>query len=216
MKRNGNRLLVTGTIWFVAFIVWTVLIQKVDVQPAGVNGTEIGFATFNSWFHELTGVHMTIYVITDWLGLVPICVCMIFAGLGFVQLVKRRSLFKVDYDIIVLGIYYIVVIAGYLVFEMIPINYRPMLIEGRMEVSYPSSTTLLVLCVMPTLAEQVKRRVENRMIGRIVSTISIVFSIFMVSGRLISGVHWVTDIIGGMLLSIGLFSIYKAVVFYKR
>ena len=216
MKRNGNRLLVTGTIWFVAFIVWTVLIQKVDVQPAGVNGTEIGFATFNSWFHELTGVHMTIYVITDWLGLVPICVCMIFAGLGFVQLVKRRSLFKVDYDIIVLGIYYIVVIAGYLVFEMIPINYRPMLIEGRMEVSYPSSTTLLVLCVMPTLAEQVKRRVENGMIGRIVSTISIVFSIFMVSGRLISGVHWVTDIIGGMLLSIGLFSIYKAVVFYKR
>jgi len=212
MKRNGNRLLVTGSMWFVAFIVWTVLIQKVDVQPAGVNGTEIGFATFNSWFHELTGVHMTIYVITDWLGLVPICVCMIFAGLGFVQLVKRRSLFKVDYDIIVLGIYYIVVIAGYLVFEMIPINYRPILIEGRMEASYPSSTTLLVLCVMPTLIEQANRRLESAAIKKIIDIGSMIFSILMVLGRLVSGVHWFTDIVGAALLSTGLFYIYKAVV----
>ena len=212
MKRNGNRLLVTGSMWFVAFIVWTVLIQKVDVQPAGVNGTEIGFATFNSWFHELTGVHMTIYVITDWLGLVPICVCMIFAGLGFVQLVKRRSLFKVDYDIIVLGIYYIVVIAGYLVFEMIPINYRPILIEGRMEASYPSSTTLLVLCVMPTLIEQANRRLESATIKKIIGIGSAIFSILMVLGRLVSGVHWFTDIVGAALLSTGLFYIYKAVV----
>ena len=212
MKRNGNRLLVTGSMWFVAFIVWTVLIQKVDVQPAGVNGTEIGFATFNSWFHELTGVHMTIYVITDWLGLVPICVCMIFAGLGFVQLVKRRSLFKVDYDIIVLGIYYIVVIAGYLVFEMIPINYRPILIEGRMEASYPSSTTLLVLCVMPTLIEQANRRLESATIKKIIGIGSAIFSTLMVLGRLVSGVHWFTDIVGAALLSTGLFYIYKAVV----
>ena len=212
MKRNGNRLLVTGSMWFVAFIVWTVLIQKVDVQPAGVNGTEIGFATFNSWFHELTGVHMTIYVITDWLGLVPICVCMIFAGIGFVQLVKRRSLFKVDYDIIVLGIYYIVVIAGYLVFEMIPINYRPILIEGRMEASYPSSTTLLVLCVMPTLIEQANRRLESATIKKIIGIGSAIFSTLMVLGRLVSGVHWFTDIVGAALLSTGLFYIYKAVV----
>ena len=80
------------------------------MRPVGQDGTDRGFAAFNGWFHELTGVHMTIYIITDWLGLVPLFICMLFGGIGFVQLVKRRSLFKVDYDIIFWGIYYVIVI----------------------------------------------------------------------------------------------------------
>lgn len=215
MKRNGKRTLLWGVLLVVAFIVWTVLILVVDVQPLGQNGTNIGFATFNLWFHNLTGVHMGIYTITDWLGLVPVFVCMIFAGLGLKQLIQRRSLFQVDYDILVLGIYYIVVILGYLIFEMIPINYRPILIEGFLEASYPSSTTLLVLSVMPTLRFQVNRRRNNSVIKRVVSICTILFSIFMVIGRLIAGVHWFTDIVGGILLSTGLFYIYKAVVLSK-
>lgn len=212
MKKNGKRLLITGSIWVATFAVWTLLIQSVDVQSVGVNGANIGFATFNSWFHKLTGVHMWIYVITDWLGLVPIGICMMFGGIGFVQLVQRRSLIRVDCDIIILGIYYFVVIAAYLVFEMIPINYRPILIEGVMEVSYPSSTTLLVLCVMPTLTEQMNRRLKSVAVKRTVDIITITFSVFMVVGRLISGVHWFTDIVGSVLLSAGLFCIYKAVI----
>ena len=212
MKNRGKKLLGIGFIYIAAFLIWTILIQKVDVQPLGVNGTDIGFATVNGWFHALTGVHMTIYTITDWLGLVPIFVCMLFGSVGLVQLIKRRSLFKVDFDIIFLGIYYVIVILGYLVFEMIPINYRPILIEGRMEVSYPSSTTLLVLCVMPTLCEQLNRRLENMFVKRSINFVVVCFSIFMVFGRLISGVHWLTDIVGGILLSAGLFMVYKAVV----
>ena len=122
---------------------------------------------------------MLIYTITDWLGLVPLFICMIFGGIGFVQFVKRRSLFKVDYDIIFLGVYYIIVIFGYLIFEMIPINYRPILIEGFMEGSYPSSTTLLVLSVMPTLIEQVNRRLEKDVIKKIISILTIFFSTFI-------------------------------------
>lgn len=151
MKKNEKRLLILGIMLVIAFTIWTLLIKTVDVEPLGQNGTDIGFATFNCWFHKLTGVHMTIYTITDWLGLVPIFICIIFGGIGFVQLIKRKSLFKVDCDIILLGIYYIIVIGSYLIFEMIPINYRPILVEGFMEASYPSSTTLLVLSVMPTL-----------------------------------------------------------------
>lgn len=93
------------------------MIQMVDVQPLGQNGTNIGFATFNCWFHRLAGVNMTIYTITDWMGLIPLVVCLIFAGIGVVQLIKRRSLFKVDPDIIILGVYYVVVILAYLIFE---------------------------------------------------------------------------------------------------
>ena len=178
----------------------------------GQNGTKVGFAEFNVWFHQLTGVHMTIYTITDWLGLVPIFICLCFGVLGLVQLVKRRSLLNVDRDILLLGAYYMLVIAFYLIFEMIPVNYRPVLIEGRLEASYPSSTTLLVLSVMPTLMFQANRRVSNVIIRKAVAVFVILFSAFMLIGRLISGVHWATDIIGSVLLSAGLYILYHSVV----
>lgn len=212
MTKNGKRIMLLGGVLVAAFVVWTLLIQTVDVQPVGQNGTDIGFATFNCWFHKLTGVHMTTYTITDWLGLVPLFICMVFGMIGLVQLIKRRSLLKVDYDIIVLGVYYILVIFGYVIFEMIPINYRPILINGFMEASYPSSTALIVLGVMPTLVEQMNRRLKNAVLKRSIMVFTVLFSAYMVIGRLIAGVHWFTDIVGSIFLSMGLFYIYKAVV----
>lgn len=129
MKKNGKKVIGLGCVFIAMFAILTALIQLADVQPLGQNGTDIGFATFNCWFHTLIGVSMTTYTITDWLGLVPLFVCISFGILGLVQFIKRKSLLKVDKDIIVLGVYYIVVILAYVVFEMIPINYRPILIE---------------------------------------------------------------------------------------
>ena len=212
MKKNGKKELKVGGSLLVIFTLWTGLVQCVDVKPIGANNTDIGFSTLNSYFHQMTGVHMTLYTITDWLGLIPIFVCVVFGGLGLVQLIKRKSLFKVDKDLILLGIYYFFVIIGYLIFEMIPINYRPILIEGRLEASYPSSTTLLVLSVMPTLLLQVKRRSTHILITKIVSVVTILFSLFMVIARLTCGVHWLTDIIGALILSTGLYYLYKALV----
>lgn len=216
MKKNIKTTLKTGIIFLVLFILWTILIVTVDVKPVGVNETNIGFATLNTWFHNLTGVNMTLYTITDWLGLVPVFVCLIFGVVGLIQLIKRRSLLKVDFDIIALGVYYVIVILGYLVFEMIPINYRPILINGFMQISYPSSTTLLVLSVMPTLTFQIKARLKNNKIKIVLNLVTVAFSLFMVIARLVSGVHWITDIIGSCFLSAGLFYFYKSVVLLKN
>ena len=215
MIQNGKKYLFAGSILLTGFVLWTALLQMIDVQPLGQKGTNIGFATLNLWFHRQTGVHMALYTMTDRLGLVPIFVCFIFGITGLIQLIRRKSLLKVDYDILILGIYYIIVILCYLVFEMIPINYRPVEINGFMEVSYPSSTTLLVICVMPTLTEQLNRRLKNGHIKKAVTLMTAGFSLFMVIGRLVSGVHWLTDIIGSILLSTGLFSLYKATILLK-
>ena len=107
---NGKKVLFAGSMLVTAFVVWTVLIQFVDVQPIGQNETDIGFASLNYWFHKRTGVHMMLYMITDWLSLIPLFVCLLFGGIGFSQLVKRKNLVKVDYDIKFLGIYYVIVI----------------------------------------------------------------------------------------------------------
>ncbi len=193
----------------ITFLLWTALIRCVDVQAAGPNGTKVGLATFNLWFHNLSGVNMTLYTITDWLGLVPIGICLCFGAVGAVQIIKRRSLFRVDPDIILLGLYYILVILAYLFFEKVPINYRPILIDGVLEASYPSSTTLLVLSVMPTLKFQMDRRIEQPLVRIVTGLFVVVFSAFMVIGRLIAGVHWATDIIGAVFQSMGLFLLYR-------
>lgn len=209
MKDKRKRILISGIVLLAAFVLWTVLIRYIDVQAAGPNGTKIGFSGLNVRFHQMTGVHMTVYTVTDWLGLVPIAVCLCFGVFGLVQLIKRKSLFKVDFDILLLGAYYVLIILGYLFFEAVPVNYRPILIDGRLEASYPSSTTLLVLGVMPTLKFQVDRRTANTAIKILTTVFVTVFSSFMVTGRLISGVHWVTDIVGSVLLSFGLYELYR-------
>ena len=195
-----------------AFMLWTALTRCADVQAVGPSGTKVGFAAFNLWFHHLMGVHMTIYTITDWLGLVPIAVCLGFGVVGVFQLIRRKSLIRVDPDILLLGLYYVLVILAYLIFEMIPINYRPILINGALEASYPSSTTLLVLSVMPTLVFQVGRRWKRKTVKRAVNLFVVLFSAFMVLGRAVSGVHWATDIVGSVLLSFGLFKLYQSAV----
>lgn len=201
--------LLRGLLFLAAFVIWTILIKTVDVKAVGPEGSAVGLAHLNCWFHQLTGVHMDLYTVTDWLGLVPVAVCIGFGVLGMTQWIKRRSLLQVDADILLLGLYFVIVIAGYLLFEMIPINYRPILIEGRLEASYPSSTTLLVLSVMPSLVFQVQKRAKNRGFKVAVIVVIIVFTAFMVVGRLLSGVHWLTDIAGGVLLSSSLFYLYK-------
>ena len=216
MKRKCKISFISGVIFITLFITWTFAVKLIDVKTVGVNGTSVGFATFNSWFHNLTEANMTLYNITDWAGLVPIFICMFFGGVGLIQLIKRKSLLKVDFDIIALGIYYIIVISGYIIFEMIPINYRPILINGILESSYPSSTTLLVLAVMPTVIFQSNKRLQSPKTKKMIVLMTNLFSLFMVTGRLVSGVHWVTDIIGACFLSIGLFNIYKAVVLLNK
>ena len=171
----------------VSFVLWTVAVRFVDVAPIGPDGSAVGFAALNGWFHRLTGVHMILYTITDWLGLVPIAVCFDFAGIGLYQWIRRRSIRKVDGDILLLGGFYVLTIAAYLLFESVVINYRPILIEGYLEVSYPSSTTLLTLCVMTTALMQWRHRLRAPVLRRVVMTITVLFIAFMVVGRMFSG-----------------------------
>ena len=193
-----------------AFVLWTLLLRLVDVRAIGPEGSSVGFSALNGFIHEKIGVNMYLYNITDWLGLVPIGVAFGFAILGLIQLIKRKSLLRVDRSILGLGVFYIIVVAVYLFFEIVVINYRPVLIEGCLEASYPSSTTMLVTCVMPSAAMQAKERIKNKALRQGVIIIIIAFIAFMVVARLLSGVHWITDIIGGALFSLGVVMAYKS------
>lgn len=202
--------LLIATGFLSAFALWTVALLFVDVAAIGPDASEVGFSSLNGFFHNLTGVHMALYVITDWLGLVPLMVAMGFGIFGLTQWIRRRSLFRVDRNILVLGGFYILVMAAFLFFETFVINYRPILIQGFLEASYPSSTTLLSMCVMPTAILQLNERIQNPTLRKILTLAIAAFTAFMVIARMVCGVHWLSDIIGGALLSIGLIYLYKA------
>lgn len=198
----------TAVILLAAFGLWTLAVRYVDVQAIGPRDSAVGFAALNGWFHSLTGVNMALYTVTDWLGLVPVVFGFGFAVFGLVQWIRRKNIWKVDRSILALGVFYMAVLGAYLLFEEWVINYRPVLIEGYLEASYPSSTTLLTLCVMPTAEMLLRHRLQKPWITVAITA----FTVFMVLGRLLSGVHWLTDIVGGVLLSGSLVMAYGAVI----
>ena len=209
MKRKSFYI---GIGFLILFVIWTAALRFVDVRAIGPDGSSVGFATLNKFVHNSTGVNMMLYTVTDWLGLVPVFFIFGFGVLGLCEWIKRRNLFKVDYSILTLGGLYIVVMALYIFFEIFAINFRPILINGYLEASYPSSTTMLVMCVMPTAIIQFNFRIKNSVCRRCVAFIITAFIVFMVFGRLLSGVHWFSDIVGGAMLSSGLVMIYYSIV----
>ena len=212
MKKKSLVSLLVAIVFLSLFVLWTVLLCFVNVKAIGPNGSKVGFSTLNNAIKGLIGVHLVLYVITDWLGLIPIAVSFGFGIVGLVQLVKRKSILKVDADILLLGAFYIVVFGTYILFEYLTINYRPVLINGYLEASYPSSTTMLVTCVMPTAIIQLNRRVKNGLLKKMFELLISLFIAFMVIGRFVSGVHWFSDILGGLLYSIGMVVLYCSVL----
>lgn len=209
MKKRNKISLFAAAALLLLFVLWTVSVSFIDVKPIGPMGSTVGFAALNAHIHNLTGVNMLLYTLTDWLGLVPFAFALGFAFLGLIQWIKRKSIFKVDKSILLLGAFYVAVAAVYALFEVLVINYRPVLINGVLEASYPSSTTMLALCVMPTAMMQLAHRIKSRVFRLCVETAIAAFIAFMVIGRFFSGVHWFTDIVGGALLSGFLVLIYS-------
>lgn len=215
MNKNKRNYFISAGLILLA-IVFTILVKVVDVRPVGVNGTDIGFATLNQCVFELLGVNMIWYHITDWLGIIPIFMAMTYAFIGLIQLIKRKSLLKVDKEIIILGLFYIIVIFLYLFFEKHIVNYRPILMNGFLEASYPSSHTLMTICLCGSSIIINKKIFDNK-ITRIINAVSFIIIFITVVGRLVSGVHWFTDIIGGIFISIALLmTFYSCVDSIKR
>ena len=211
MKTRNTKNFIRSSGLMIMFILFTLMVKFIEVKPIGPQNSSVGLATLNGWVHNLFGVNMTLYNITDWASVLTLPIMLGFAILGLYQLIKGRSLFKVDSSILVLGGFYIIVLAWYLFFEYCIVNYRPVLINGFLEASYPSSTTMLVMCVMPTAMMQFSRLIRNNKAKKITNVFCGIFTGLMVMGRLLSGVHWVTDILGGALLSTALVMLYFSV-----
>ena len=210
--------MITAILLLIFTVCYTWAIQVADVQQIGPMDTSVGFATINRAVSEATGFNEKLYKITQILGLATFAVAGLFALLGLLQLIRRRSLRKVDKSFIALAGLYVVLAGLYAAFEIFIVNYRPVIMPGETapEASFPSSHTMLAVGVMGSAVVMIGRYVKNRVLRWLLQLICILLMLGIVIGRLLSGVHWLTDIIGGVLIGLALVTFFSAIVCKKR
>ena len=208
LKKNMRLFAIAGAL-LLLFILFTAVVANVDVQPIGPNASSVGFASANGHFRDLIGNNDGWYKFTEVLGVLSILVMLMFAAIGVIQLVTRKALKKVDSEILALGVFYAIVVFFYLLFNVVAVNYRPILVDGQLEASYPSSHSMLAVCVMLSAILPLKKRLPAKVMPA-VKAVCIAVAALTVLGRLLSGVHWFTDIVGGVLLSCALTALYYA------
>lgn len=212
---NKKRNIMFSVILTIISIAYTYLVKTIDVKKIGPNDSLVGFSKLNSWFRDLVGTNMSLYKITEIFGIVVILIVLVYACLGLYQLIKRKNLLKVDREIFILGGFYVLMAIVYVFFEKFIINYRPVLIDGELEASYPSSHTILAICICVSSLIISRKYLDEKYI-KITDIITILLLLVVFLGRIISGVHWISDIIGGVIISMTLLMYFYTLYSFNK
>ncbi len=215
MSKSKRNIIISAILIAVA-VMYTFLVQVVDVKAIGPQNSEVGFATINKAFADAIGDNMTLYKLTQYLGYISLLMVAIYGLTGLVELIKRKSLAKVDKEIIVLGVFYVIVLALYVLFEIYVVNCRPILIDGELEASFPSSHTVLAICVCGSAIIVNKKLFKDVKGIKLVNIFAMTLLIATLVGRLFSGAHWLSDILGGGIISLALLMTFRTIITYNK
>lgn len=212
-KKSKKKFMIAGGLLFV-FILFTVAVMKVDVAAIGPKDSLVGLSKINDFMFKKLGTHPIWDMITEVLLVTAFLIVLLFGVIGIKQLIERKSLWKVEHGILLLAVFYVFLAAFYELFEVVVVNYRPILEDGELAASFPSSHTMLICSIVGSAMVLFDRMLTNKVVRNVVEIIGGIILILAVIGRLLAGVHWFTDILGGVLLSAALVMFYDASVVY--
>ena len=216
MKNKNQNNLINFLTFLIAFIVFTIIIKTIDVKSIGPNGSEVGLASINNNFHNIFDYNELFYNISKYLGYLSFLIIFMYGLIGLKELIKKKNILKVNNYILILGSFYVLVLAVYFFFEKVVINYRPVLENGVLEASYPSSHTILSICVCLSSFIVSRYVFKNEKKAKLFNICTLILMGVIVITRLLSGVHWLTDIMGGILISLALVYVFKYFIDYKK
>lgn len=217
MKKKSLIYMIVAILLAAAFCVLTVLLVSVDVRPAGESGAPVGLATLNEAVFETVGQNEIALTVSKLSGLCMIAAVGAFGVLGLVQIIRRKGIFRADKELYFMACGLIALAAAYVLFEIFVINYRPVLDEGQLAASYPSSHTMLAVAVAGMGMAYIVRRVRSNALAYTLYGLLNVAAVVTVCCRMLSGVHWLTDIVGGLLVGLVItFGYLSACAFAKE
>jgi undecaprenyl-diphosphatase len=216
IKQSKSTALFASILLLISSVVFTIAVAFLDVETNPEGGHNIGLSTINLAFHKSFPYNELLHNISEYAGYIPVLFALFFAVMGAGQALKHKSFKKVDNVLYFMAAYYVLVGFVYLIFEKLCINVRPVMLDGEWEASYPSSHTLfaITLCASTILANDLFfAKAKWRKIMNIAAYI-LMFAVPVM--RLFSGVHWLSDIVGGVIISTALVSFLNYAFFYVR
>ncbi len=203
MKSNAlkNKEWLFPVLFFIIFVLFTVACATVDVQPVGPDGTSVGFAALNGAVHDAIGISDFWYDFSQALGYASFAIIAFYGLTGLTQWIKRKNMLKVDSDILALGVFYLIVLAFYFIFSKTSINMRPVILDGELKPSYPSSHVMMAVSVYGSALLRIFRSILPKRVKTPLAIALALLMVLLIGSRLLSGVHWLTDILGGIMLS---------------
>ena len=214
MKKKRKLLIEMCILLLVVSLIYTLLIKFVDVKGIAADGSNVGFASINTFFKDIFKFNKTWYEISNILGFIAIFIALLYALLGCYQLVQVKKISKVDKRLIALGAFYVVFAILYVVFDKVAINYRPVILDGEIEASFPSTHTMLAICICGSSLLISKYFITHKEIRKSLDIFCWVLMLAIVITRLLSGVHWFTDIFGGIIISLFLLMVFYTVIYF--
>ena len=222
IQGKARKDLILAAVLLALFLLFTVVVSTVNVASVPVKvvaadgswtaGEEIriGLSGVNVPVSDQLGYRAGAYKVSKYLGYLSILTAVAFVAWFICEAVKRRSAAKADRRLIALMILFALTAAAYLLFEVLKLNYRPVVLDEGLEASYPSTHTLLAVAVMGGAARTLTalRKGPSRLCACALCLIGAVIVIC----RCLAGVHWLTDILGGLLLGAALLALHAGLL----
>ena len=216
MNRENKNTYFNALILFCAYIFFTITAMRFDRLSIGPNESIVGFSTVNLFFKNLLGYNPLFYKISSILGYGIILITVMFFVYTIFDIIKNKSLSKIDRSLFFLMVYYFLLVIVYIIFDkVVVINYRPVILKTTLEPSYPSTHTFLAIAIMSAANTQFRLKIKDVDLCSKVNIIFTIYTFAVVFSRFLSGVHWFSDIIGGILLGAAFGILYKAIVLFS-
>lgn len=151
---------------------------------------------------------------TDIILIANIASLAVFAIFGLCQWIKRKSIKKVDKELIFMLVPLILMAIVYFVFDKFLIwNTRP---DGSGEPSFPSTHVMVVATIFLLIALVLPRYIKSKAACALLDLMMLIFIVLTCVGRVLANKHWTSDVIGALIFSVIFALIYYLIAIWRR
>lgn len=200
MKKFINLYTILGASFLFLFILLIILLCF-DKAVIAENGYEVGLSHINNLVNY--SYKENVDLMSDLIFYVTFIVVIYAFSIGLYQLIKKKSLYKVDKSIIIFGIALVIAIIVWLLFDkVIELNIRP---THKIEGSFPSTHVMLATFFALSCHGFLCLRDQDKLIKYSSLVLAIIIIVIVTITRVIAGVHYITDVCGGLFIGLSFY-----------